>query len=54
MPQMPKPLMGRHQALDALPAVGIGRNGPAGQHILQNMKKLLGDLIIRLIAGVME
>jgi hypothetical protein len=46
--------MRRHQALNAFAAVGVGRNRPAGQHILQNMEQLLGNLIISLVAGVME
>jgi hypothetical protein len=54
VPEMPQPLMRRHQALDTFAAVGVGRNRPAGQHIFKNMKQLLGNFIISLVAGVME
>jgi hypothetical protein len=54
VPEMPEPLMRRYQALDAFAAVGVGRNRPAGQHVFQNVKQLLGNFIIGLVAGVME
>lgn len=46
--------MRRHQALDALAAVGIWCDRPAGEHILKNMHKLFGDLKIALITGMVK
>ncbi len=52
--QMPKALMRRNQALNAFAAVGIRRHGSAGEHGFQNMEQLLGNLIIALVAGMVE
>lgn len=46
--------MCRHQALDALAAVGVRRDGAPGQHVFEDKQQLLGNLIVSLIAGVME
>jgi hypothetical protein len=51
---MPQPLVGRDQAFHVAPPCAIGRKRPPGQHHLQDMKKLLRDFEIRLVAGVME
>ncbi len=51
---MPKPLMGGNQALNALAAVGIGGDGAAGEHVFEYVQKLLGNLKIALVAGMVK
>ena len=51
---MPKPLMCSDKALYAFPPVGIWRYGAAGQHGFQDAQQLFGDLVIPLVAGMME
>lgn len=54
MPQVPEPLVRRHKALDAAATVGVGKGGPAVQHHLKCGDKLLGNLEVRGVAGVVE
>lgn len=43
-----------NEALDALASIGIGVSRAAGDHAFEDDQKLFRDLIIVLIAGVME
>jgi short-subunit dehydrogenase len=54
VPKMPKPLMSGDQAFNAFAAVGIRRDGPAGQHCFKNVEKLLADFIVALVARMMK
>ncbi len=51
---MPQPLMRGDEAFDALAAVGVRGHRAAGQHIFKNMKQLLGDFKIALVAGMVK
>jgi len=54
MPQVPQPLMRRHQTLDAAPSVAVRGIRAAGEHAFQNVQQLLGHVEIGLVAGVVE
>jgi hypothetical protein len=54
VPQQPKPLMRRDQAVHIAPSVAAWGQSRAGQRHLQNMKQLLRYLEIRLVAGLMK
>ncbi len=46
--------MRRDQAFDRLAAILLGRHATAGKHIFERTQKLLGDLQIFRVAGVVE
>jgi hypothetical protein len=54
MAEMPKALVRGDEALHIAPSSDIRRLGSPRQHHLQHAQKLLGNLQIRLIAGVVE
>ncbi len=54
VPQVPKAFMRGHEAFHIAAACAIGRQRPASQHHLQNMEKLLSNLKITLITGMMK
>jgi hypothetical protein len=43
-----------HEALHVAPPCAVGRERTAGQHHLEDMEKLIRDLIISLVASVMK
>ena len=52
--QMPKPFVRRNQALHVPAPRSIRDQGTPRQHHLQNLQKLLRDVKVRLIAGMMK
>ena len=54
MAEQPKPFMRGHQAFDALAAIAVRtRIGPL-QHLFQNNQKVIRDIEIRLVTGMMK
>src|SRR5579862_6974590 len=54
MAQVPKPFMRGNQTLHVAAPRAVGCQRTAGQHHLQDVQQLLGDLEVGLIAGMME
>ncbi len=54
MAEMPKAFVGGDEGFHASAAVSVGDNGSAGQQVFDYLQQLLGDIVIGLIAGVME
>lgn len=54
VPQVPEPLVRRHQPFHAAPALLVRGRGPARKHQFEHPQQLLGDLQIRLIAGLVK
>jgi hypothetical protein len=53
MPEIPQPLVGGYNRFHIPPTLFLRGRG-ARQHHLQNMEKLIGDLVFALLAGVAE
>ena len=54
MSQMPKAFMRRDEALDAAAAVAVGVGRTPGQHDLEDVQEMLGDLEVGRVAGMVE
>ena len=54
MPQVPEPLVRGDQAFHVASTRAVRRQRPTRQHHFQDVQKLLGDLEVALVAGVME